>query len=54
MTMSSRVLTTLGVVLCALGVTVAAAAAPVIAGTTAQTQPQPHPQQFTPSSRGQG
>ena len=50
--MSSRFLTTLGVVLCVLGVTVAAAAAPVIAGTTAQTQPQPHPQQSQPPVEG--
>jgi len=51
MTMSSRVLTTLGVVLCALGVTVAAAAAaaPVTAGTTAQ----PHPQQSQPPVEGE-
>jgi hypothetical protein len=49
MTMSSRVLTTLGVVLCALAVTVAAAAAPVTAGTTAQ----PHPQQSQPPVEGE-
>nr|AKY04308.1 GLUG domain protein [uncultured haloarchaeon] len=47
--MSSRVLTTLGVVLCALVVTVAAAAAPVTAGTTAQ----PHPQQSQPPVEGE-
>jgi hypothetical protein len=49
MTMSSRVLTTLGVVLCALAVTVAAAAAPVTAGTTAH----PHPQQSQPPIEGE-
>jgi hypothetical protein len=48
--MSSRVLTTLGVVLSVLGVTVAAAAAPVIAGTTAQAQP--HSQQSQPPVEG--
>jgi hypothetical protein len=53
MTMSSRVLTTLGVVLCALAVTVAAAAAPVTAATTAQANPQPHPQQSQPPVEGE-